>query len=73
MNAEYFLLRQYVRVDLCNSNVEPNLQLVTSRKHCWLALCGTEYLTDTDTGNILQPPTRTHSHTQTHPQRGYVP
>jgi hypothetical protein len=34
MNAEYFLLRQYVRVEICNSKVESNLQLVTSRKHC---------------------------------------
>jgi hypothetical protein len=46
---------------------------VTSRKQCWLSLFETEYLTGTDTGNILPPPTRPQRHTQTHPQSGYVP
>jgi hypothetical protein len=34
MNAEYFLLRKYIMVDLRNSNFEPNPKLVKSRKHC---------------------------------------
>jgi hypothetical protein len=52
-------------VDLRNSNFEPNPKLVKSRKHCWLALFGREYLTDNDTGNSLQPPMHTHTHTHT--------
>jgi hypothetical protein len=48
MYAECFLLGQFVMVDVGNRGVELILQLVTSRKHCWLALFGT----DTNTGNI---------------------
>jgi hypothetical protein len=40
MNAEYFLLGQYVTVDVGNRSVESIPKLVTSRKHCWLALLG---------------------------------
>jgi hypothetical protein len=66
MNAEYILLRKLITVDLWNSNIEQNLKLLNSRKHSLLASFGTEYLTDTDSGNILQP--YTCLHTQTHPQ-----
>jgi hypothetical protein len=61
MNAEYFFLGQYIMVHLRNSNIVPNPKLVTFRKHCWLVLFGTEYITDTDTGNILQQPMRPHT------------
>jgi hypothetical protein len=54
MNAEYFLLRQLITVHLWNSNTEKNPKLLASRKHSWLALFGTEYLMDTDPGNILK-------------------
>jgi hypothetical protein len=57
MNAEYFFLRQYITIHLWNSNVEPNPKRVTFKKHCWFALFGTEYIRDTDMGNILQQPT----------------
>jgi hypothetical protein len=61
MNAEYFLLRQFIMLDKQNSNVEKNPKLLSSRKHSRLAFFGTEYLTDTDPGNILQPPMRPHT------------
>jgi hypothetical protein len=71
-NAEYFLLGQYITVYLQNSNIEPNPKLMTSRKHCWLALFGTEYITDTDMGNFYNH-ICIHTQTQTYPQSGYVP
>jgi hypothetical protein len=63
VNAEYLPLGKYITVHLWNSNVEPNPKLMTSRQHYWRALFGTEYLTDTDMGNILQPPTYPHTDT----------
>jgi hypothetical protein len=33
-NAEYFLLRQYIMIDLQINTIESNCKSVTSRKHC---------------------------------------
>jgi hypothetical protein len=71
MNAEYICLRQQLTVDLGNSNFEQIPKLLTSKKHSWCVWFGTDYLTDTDSGNISQP--RMRSPTQKHPQSGCVP
>jgi hypothetical protein len=64
MNAEYFLLRQLITVDLQNKKMDKNLKLMTSRMHSSLALFGTEYLMDTDPRKILNHTgTTTHKHT----------
>jgi hypothetical protein len=71
MNAEYFSLKQQLKVDLLNSNFERIQKLLTSRKHSWLEWFETEYLPDMDAGNILQPPKI--PNTQVHPQSVCVP
>jgi hypothetical protein len=58
------------------ATLKPNQKLVSSRKDCWLELFGTQYLTDTDAGNIWQPlmcpPTHKHTHGVTMYQEYYV-
>jgi hypothetical protein len=64
MNAEYFLLWEFITFALWNTHFEQYLKLLISRKHSRHAFFGTDYLTDTDTKKIIQPHMHTHTHTQ---------
>jgi hypothetical protein len=55
----------FLHQTICHSWSSELQRWTKPRKHCWLVLFGTEYVTDTDTGNILQPYKR-HTHKHTH-------